>query len=158
MPALPALAITGLWLVLLWRWRYSGYGIAVLSLPGTVLHEFMHYLVGALLRAEPVSVSLWPRREGNYWVLGSVGFARLRLWNAAFVALAPLLLLPAGYGLILLVEAAWLAEHYLIGGCLGYLAACALFACAPSVTDLKVGGPSIALYGLAAYLLWQAGS
>jgi hypothetical protein len=63
-------------------------------LSGTILHEIAHLLVGFLTNARPVNFSVIPRRTvGNQWILGSVSFANLRWYNAAFVGLAPVLVL-----------------------------------------------------------------
>lgn len=65
---------------------------ALFVLPGTLVHELLHGVVGALTNAKPVSFSLLPRKAaGGQWVLGSVGFTNLRWYNAALVGLAPLL-------------------------------------------------------------------
>jgi len=65
---------------------------AVLLLPGTLVHELLHLVVGAVLNARPVSLSLWPRQVGGgQWIVGSVGFSNVRWYNAVFVGLAPLL-------------------------------------------------------------------
>jgi hypothetical protein len=62
---------------------------------GTLCHELAHFSVGLLTNAEPVGLSVLPRRiprpgKGNNWELGSVTFANLRWYNAAPAALAPL--------------------------------------------------------------------
>jgi hypothetical protein len=57
----------------------------------------LHGLVGLLLFAKPRSFSIVPKRQGDTWVLGSVGFANLNIWNAAPVAFAPVLMLGIGY-------------------------------------------------------------
>ncbi|MCD5364578.1 hypothetical protein LQT98_23165, partial [Chromobacterium aquaticum] len=80
-----------------WFWPY-----VALSLPGTVLHELCHFLVGWLLRARPSRFSVWPRRNGRQLTLGQVGFSRLTWWNALPIGIAPLLLLPLGWGLLAL--------------------------------------------------------
>lgn len=65
---------------------------ALFVLPGTFVHELLHWAVGALTNAKPVSFSLLPRRtSGGQWVLGSVGFTNIRWYNAAVVGFAPLL-------------------------------------------------------------------
>ena len=65
---------------------------------GTLCHELAHFGAGLLTNAEPTNISLFPRRKGKVWELGSVTFANLRWYNAAPAALAPLLilLLPLG--------------------------------------------------------------
>jgi len=65
---------------------------------GTLCHELAHFSVGLLTNAEPVGMSIIPRRikkpgKGHNWELGSVSFANLRWYNAAPAALAPLLIL-----------------------------------------------------------------
>lgn len=70
----------------------------VLTLAGTLCHELAHLGVGLLVGARPQGLSLVPRKvrvagQAVYWQLGSVTLARLRWYNAAPAALAPLLLL-----------------------------------------------------------------
>lgn len=151
----PSLVLVAAWFLLLRALRYTGYGIAFLSLAGTVLHEASHYFVGLVLGAKPQSVSLLPKKSGDYWVLGSVSFTGLNLLNAAFVAFAPLSLL----GVAWLVFLGWIMPAYQDSAYLswflgGYVAACALFACIPSVTDIKVGAASALMYGGIGYLVW----
>jgi hypothetical protein len=62
-------------------------------LSGTILHELAHLVVGLLTNARPVNFSVLPRRgAGRQWILGSVSFANIRWYNAAFVGLAPILI------------------------------------------------------------------
>jgi len=70
----------------------------VFTAAGTLCHELAHFSVGLLTNAEPVGMSILPRRikkpgKGHNWELGSVSFANLRWYNAAPAALAPLLIL-----------------------------------------------------------------
>jgi len=54
----------------------------VFVLPGTLVHEALHLIVGLLLNGKPLSMSLWPRKVGaRQWVLGSVGFKNLRWYK-----------------------------------------------------------------------------
>ena len=71
---------------------------ALVNVPGTLLHETMHFLVGGFLNAQPCNFTILPRRglEGEY-VMGSVGFRNITFYNAVPAALAPLLLLPLGF-------------------------------------------------------------
>ena len=63
-------------------------------LSGTILHELAHFFTGLVTNARPVRFSIFPRRgAGNQWILGSVSFANIRWYNAAFVGLAPVLIL-----------------------------------------------------------------
>jgi hypothetical protein len=88
--------------VMLWllnQARRSFWLFSLMALPGTVCHELCHWIMGILLNGRPVHFTVVPRREGRGFVLGSVAFANLRWYNAFFIGLAPLLLLPAAYGL-----------------------------------------------------------
>ena len=71
---------------------------ALINIPGTLLHELMHFTVGLIMNARPCNFTLIPRRgeDGNY-VMGSVGFTNITFYNAVPAALAPLLLLPIGF-------------------------------------------------------------
>ena len=71
---------------------------ALVNIPGTFLHELMHFCVGGILNAQPCNFALLPKRspEGDY-VMGSVGFRNITFYNAVPAALAPLLLLPIGF-------------------------------------------------------------
>lgn len=88
--------------VFLTRLKYATYNSmwmsALVNVPGTLLHETMHFLVGGFLNARPCNFTILPRRnmEGDY-VMGSVGFQNITFYNAVPAALAPLLLLPIGF-------------------------------------------------------------
>ena len=71
---------------------------ALINIPGTILHELMHFVVGLFLNARPCNFNLIPRKneDGNY-VMGSVGFTNITFYNAVPAAMAPLLLLPIGF-------------------------------------------------------------
>lgn len=130
-----------------------------LSISSQLVRELCHAGIGWVLGAKPTSFSLLPRREGQTWVLGSVGFHNLTLWNAAPVAFAPLLLA----GLAWLIFHHWTvpafeAEAYLSWGLSGYVLATCLFSCLPSWTDVKLGALSGLLYGGMGYVIWQLAS
>ncbi len=88
--------------IVLLRIKYTTYRSmwlsAVVNIPGTVLHEFMHFFVGMILNARPCNFTIFPRRgeDGNY-VMGSVGFRNVTFYNAVPASMAPLLLLPIGF-------------------------------------------------------------
>ena len=71
---------------------------ALINIPGTLLHELMHFLIGLIFNAKPRNFTVVPHRDdsGGY-VMGSVGFANITFYNAVPSALAPLLLLPIGF-------------------------------------------------------------
>ena len=144
------------WLGVMRSTRYSKWQLAMISLPGTVMHEALHGVVGLVLFAKPKSFSIFPRRQGNTWVLGSVGFTNLNIWNAAPVAFAPLLML--GIGWLLYVNwmlPTFMMANYLIWVASGYVTACALFSCIPSSTDIKAGAVSGLMYGSIGFGVWH---
>ncbi|MDZ4074406.1 MAG: hypothetical protein U1E04_06620 [Hylemonella sp.] len=127
---------------------------AIFVLPGTFVHEMLHFLVGLVLNAKPVSFSVWPRKSGSStWTMGSVGFSNVRWYNGAAVGLAPLLA-P--------VAATWFAPgaaDWQIGlGDLKYwaLAAPVLSMCLPSWADLKIClASAVPMTAILALLYWR---
>jgi len=156
---LPSIAVAVVWVLLLQASRASMLGLAILALPGTVAHELSHLVVGFLLMAKPSGFSVWPKRSSRNWMLGSVTFRRINLFNGGAVTLAPLLFLPvAWYGLVRVAAPLWF--HHQWGWWLGavYLIASILHAAIPSLQDIKLGGRSLVLYGTAGGLWWLFGS
>ena len=155
--AMPSIALAAAWFALLRGARSSRWRVALLSIAGTIGHEMMHAAVGWALNAKPVSFSIFPRRNGDTWILGSVTFMNLNIWNSAPVAFAPLLL--AGVGLITFQE--WMLPSFLVGSygtwlLSGHVVACCLFACLPSPDDIRIGALSGFMYGALGYGLWLA--
>jgi hypothetical protein len=143
---LPTLMLVVLCLsVLLWA-RRGLWRLALLSLPGTLAHELAHLLVGTLMYAKPNSVSLFPRRSGKSYVLGSVSFRNVSLFNGAFVAFAPLLLAPVGYLCVLQGSGALTRGDYLAWSLWSVLAGNLFFSALPSWQDFKTGVPSLLMY------------
>lgn len=70
---------------------------ALINLPGTILHELMHFLVGLFLNAKPCNFTILPRKGDGGYVMGSVGFTNITFYNAIPSSMAPLLLLPIGF-------------------------------------------------------------
>ncbi len=128
---------------------------AVLRLPGTLAHELSHYLVGLVLGARPVSLSIRPYRTlSGRLVYGKTAFARLRWWNEVPTGLAPLLLLPIAVWAFL--QSLAFAPGAWVGVLLMYLGWAFLLSSTPSfkdmthvLTGLLVMG-AIALIGLLA--------
>ena len=153
----PSVALVLIFVALLRAVRNSMWRIALLSLPGTIAHELAHFVVGLLLLAKPRGFSIWPRAQGHTWRLGSVSFGNIGLLNGAFVALAPLLLLPIAWLCVVHVllplwnDGQW--GWWLLAG---YLTATALFAALPSFQDIKLGGRSLLLYAALGGFLWWA--
>ena len=142
-------------LVVFLHWaRRMFWVFSLLVLPGTFAHEALHYLSGLLLNGGPVSFNLLPRREGKGWAMGSVTFNHLRWYNCFFIGMAPLLLLPAAYGL-----ARWrLGGQPVFGwreGLMIYVIANLAYAALPSWQDLRISARSpIGWLLLAAGLAW----
>lgn len=134
--------------------RRSFWLFSLLVLPGTFCHELCHWILGHLLGGRPTHFTILPKREGRGWVLGSVGLGNLRWHNAFFIGLAPLLLLPLAYGLLLwrlggTPRFGW-AEAGMI-----FLLANLVFGAIPSKQDLKIAARSpIGWLLLAAALAW----
>lgn len=135
------LAGTAAMLWLLSQARRSFWLFSLLALPGTLCHEFCHWILGHLLNGRPVHFTVLPRREGRGFVLGAVALANLRWYNAFFIGLAPLLLLPVAYGLFLWRLGGSPALGWPEAG-MGFLLANLLFASIPSRQDLRIAARS----------------
>ena len=154
---IPSVALVLIFVALLRGVRNSMWRIALLSLPGTIAHELAHFIVGALLLAKPRGFSIWPRAQGHTWRLGSVSFANIGLLNGAFVAFAPLLLLPIAWLCVVhVLLPLWNDSRWGWWLLAGYLTATALFAALPSFQDIKLGGRSLLLYAALGGFLWWA--
>jgi hypothetical protein len=154
---MPSAALVLIFYALLRGLRNSMWRIALLSLPGTVAHELAHYVVGALLLAKPRGFSIWPTAQGRTWRLGSVSFGNIGLLNGAFVALAPLLLLPIAWLCVVhVLLPLWNDSQWGWWFLAGYLTATALFAALPSFEDIKLGFRSLLLYAALGGFLWWA--
>ena len=154
---MPSAALVLIFYALLRALRHSMWRIALLLLPGTIAHELTHLVVGFVLHAKPHGFSIWPRRSGNGWMLGSVSFRNIGLLNGAFVAFAPLLLLPLAWlCLIQVLMPLWIDGQWGWWLLAGYLTATALFAALPSFQDIKLGGLSLLLYAVISALVWWA--
>lgn len=134
--------------------RRSLWLVSLFALPGTLCHETCHWLIGKLLNGQPVHFTVLPHREGRGLILGSVGFANLRWYNAFFVGLAPLLLLPLAYGLFL-----WRLDAKPVLGWpeagMVFLLANLVFGSVPSGQDLRIAAKSpIGWLLLAGGLAW----
>ena len=142
-----SVALTFTMWAFLYRFRTSMFALAFLALPGTAAHEFAHFSVGCVLRARPQNFSITPRKNGNSWILGSVSFTHISIYNGAFVAMAPLLLFPIAWFLLIYVVIPLFNSDRLVFWFLAsYVTSNFLFGCVPSSQDFKVGGPSIKMY------------
>ena len=154
---IPSVILSIFCYVVLLSARSSLWGLAVLVLPGTFAHELAHFIVGLMLGAKPSGFSLQPQRRAKAWRLGAVTFRRVGVLNGAFIALAPLALLPLGWLCLMhLSVPAWAAAHWTAWFVAGYLNATLFYACLPSRTDIKLGGRSLVVYAAMLILGWMA--
>ena len=125
----------------------------VLTLAGTICHELAHFIAGFLTGARPASLTVIPKRQGQQWRLGAVALTRVRWWNAAPAALAPLLLLAIPLGV-----AWWRTRHGLrfnwIDAGLMFLLAPQLLSFWPSSSDWKIAARSWPYLILISLIIW----
>ena len=134
-------AVAGM-LLLIRLARHAGMWVfALVSLPGTALHELSHYLAALCLGGSPNFPALWPTRTEKGWRLGHVQFRAGHL-RAMFVGMAPLLLAPLAWwwATTLLAPATW--PLYLVHAS---VVAALVQACWPSPTDWKLALPALAV-------------
>jgi len=128
------------------------------AFPATLAHELTHLLFGWLTNGQPSRLRLWPRRSARGYVLGSVTCNNVRWYNALFIGLAPLTLLP--FTVLLFrwrVHASATLELAELGWAYG-IASLAL-AALPSWQDMRIAVASSWMLALAVLALfgWQAG-
>ena len=130
--------------VMLWvmnQARRSFWLFSLLVLPGTLCHEFCHWMVGKLLNGRPVHFTVIPKRAAQGLVLGSVALSNLRWYNAFFIGLAPLLLLGAAYGLFTVSLGGHPGLGWREAGAV-FILANLLFGAVPSWQDLRIAARS----------------
>lgn len=147
--------------IILMRFKYTTYRSmwvsALVNIPGTLLHELMHFTVGLVMNAHPCNFTVFPRKglDGSY-VMGSVGFRNVTFYNAVPAAMAPLLLLPIGFYLnryFLPMMAPTLGNYILYV----LLQTIIIENAVPSGADFKVAGmyvTGVLLYGFIALSLF----
>lgn len=134
-------------LALLIRWNCRSFRFfAAFMFLGVLLHETLHLIIGAILNAKPVGMSVIPKRgrEGTM-ELGSVCFSNITWYNALPLALAPLFGLPMALAAAhLRVTGGW-AFHW-IDALIWMVLASVLLSCWPSSTDWRISLRSWPLY------------
>ena len=127
------------------------------TVAGTACHELAHYTVGLLTGARPGAVTIIPRRKGNQWELGSVVLNRVRWYNAAPAALAPVLII-----LIPLAVAWWRTapgwSFQLPDIAIAFVLAPQFLSCWPSRIDWRIAArswPWIFMLAPLAWLSWH---
>ena len=133
------------------------YLFSFLTLSGTLVHEGLHLVCGMLLGARPTSMNVWPRKTPSGYMMGHVAFSNVHWWNAAPVALAPMLIAPLIFGVAYWrVSDGW---HFdpMQDVVLWIALAPQLLSCWPSGTDWRLAMRSWPLLLLgcgAVWLLW----
>jgi hypothetical protein len=124
----------GAFSMLIWYFGSSQY-FWVLAWPGTVVHEFMHWLVGLVTLGNPVSFDVFPKpptAEGQ--LLGSVEFSNVGWWNALPIGIAPILALPIAIGI-----ASRMHFEFTWTGCfIAWILASVIGQCWPSGADWRI--------------------
>ncbi len=136
---------------LLMRRIKNPYVYAVIALPGVILHEAAHAIVGFCTLSNVAKFSLIPTKNlDGGWTLGSVTCANIRWYNAFPVAMAPLLLFLAPIGSYYLIKS--MEVDYLLIGVVLLLNLIVTHTALPSRQDFRVafGQP----FGS---FLWMAG-
>ena len=65
--------------------------IAILFLPGTLIHELSHWAMASILFVHTGKFSVWPKREENVVILGSVAIAKTDFVRRTLIGVAPFL-------------------------------------------------------------------
>ena len=122
----------------------------LLLLPGILIHELSHLIVGFLLNAKPVNFSIIPNKKQKS--AGHVVFENITFYNALPVGIAPTII---GPGLLYIFWTHYLSlfvnEYGMISNIIFYYFAITIvYCCLPSKQDIKViikNPLSILLYG-----------
>lgn len=146
----PSLALAGVIRALARRHAF----FLVFTLAGTLCHELAHFIVGLVTAARPASLTVVPRRVPGGWRLGAVALTRLRWYNAAPAALAPLMILLLPWWVAVVRTApGWRFQG--ADAALALLLAPQFLACWPSGADWKIAlrsWPAV-VAGLVAWLV-----
>lgn len=66
--------------------------IAIIFLPGTLVHELSHWAMASILFVHTGKFSVWPKREENAVILGSVAIVKTDFIRRTLIGVAPFLL------------------------------------------------------------------
>jgi len=59
-------------------------------LPGTIIHETMHYIASLITNGKPVRYTIFPQFKEDRIILGSVANANIKWYNSFIIGFAPL--------------------------------------------------------------------
>ena len=145
--------IVGVCVLLMLMLRRHILVFSLVALPGTLLHEVSHVVMGLLSFGRPTGISLIPRRSVSGYVLGSARFANVRWYNGCFIGLSPLFMLAAAAWLLgwrITSQPAFHVEELLWV----YFIASLAYGGIPSWQDIKVAATSFWLFVLCALAFW----
>jgi hypothetical protein len=80
--------------------RQLGAVFLLITFPITLAHELTHLVLGFLTAGQPSGLRILPRRSARGYILGSVTCNNVRWYNGLFIGLAPLLLLPLAFAVL----------------------------------------------------------
>lgn len=84
-----ALQLSGLFFRIFRNHKASGILLAILFLPGTLIHELAHFLMAILVRVKTHHFTLIPKIGVDSIILGSVGIDKPDLVRSFFIGTAP---------------------------------------------------------------------
>lgn len=88
------------------------YGVAILFLPGTLIHELAHYLMAKLLFVHAEEISLFPKHEGDTIKMGSVQIEHTDPVRRLLIGIAPLIVGSLLLGLLYYFSALYIHSYY----------------------------------------------
>lgn len=135
--------------ILFFSQRQSALVMVIAKLPGTMMHELMHFVAAVVTGSNPSSISILPRRNAGGWILGSVSFSP-GFWTGSIVAMAPLALLPVTFFIWRVMPGNALWERF----GLSYLIASCLNSAKPSASDAVIAIKHPAGLILLAMVVW----
>jgi len=133
------LFVTGIIFIILYIFHlFKGkvYLFALISLPATLFHELMHFIVSLFTFGMPRKISIFPEKSDNGYTLGYVESYNVRWYNGLLIGLAPLLLIPIDFYFFKLYLINETNIYYILVK--GYIAATLLEGSIPSITDIKL--------------------
>ena len=124
-------------MVLLHLSRQLGVVFLLITFPITLAHELTHLVFGYLSGGQPSGLRILPRRSARGYILGSVTCNNVRWYNGLFIGLAPLILLPLAF--VVLIWRVHLQPQAAMSEAPWALAIAGLAAASlPSIQDMRV--------------------
>ena len=105
-----------------------------ITVPGIFMHELAHYVFALVLGANPTNFSILPSFEDGAMISYGHVIISPSWWNAATIALAPLLLAPASVWIMLIIP----RLPTLLKPIAVWVAIAGFYSMAPSAADLQI--------------------